>query len=439
MMAGKAFAETTVRGTVLATFKQPVTTLRQGLVVFWHRPREIVMGNMPVEMIPAEELPAAPGTEAFEKLLDEKGFPRPEAGALKWLVDGEEFFPEVERQIAWAKKSINIQLYIFDNDDIGVRYADILKKRSMEVPVRVLYDDFGTASAHLSAPLTPQPKGFQPPADMDEYLEEGSKVKVRMTLNPWLVADHTKLLLFDYRTGILGGMNLGREYYNEWHDLMVRVEGPVVAKLSHIFEKGWKHAGPMGDLTMLVRDRSFSRPASVAGEIPIRVLRTEAVNGKHEIRDASLMAIRGAKRRIYIENPYFASDEVIAAVRAAAVRGVDVRVVLPAEGDSAIMDIGNLATARVLIEAGAKLYRYPRMTHMKVMICDDWATVGSANLDILSMRINSELNISFSDKAEVEKLVNKVFRPDFAVSKRIRLRDTESATAGFAEAVADQL
>ena len=149
--------------------------------------------------------------------------------------------------------------------------------------------------------------------------------------------------------------------------------------------------------------------------------------------------MRGAKRRVLIENPYFASDEILAAVRAAAMRGVDVRVVLPAEGDSAIMDAGNLATARVLIEAGAKVYRYPRMTHMKVMVCDNWATAGSANLDVLSMRINRELNIAFSDKAEVERLVAAIFTPDIARSRRIRIEETRTPQADLAEIIADQL
>ena len=93
----------------------------------------------------------------------------------------------------------------------------------------------------------------------------------------------------------------------------------------------------------------------------------------------------------------------------------------------------------MLIEAGAKVYRFPIMTHMKVMVCDDWATMGSANLDTLSMRINTELNIAFSDKTEVERLMNRVFRPDIAKSRRIRLKETIKPAGGFLEAVADQL
>ncbi len=428
-----------LRATVLAAIRQPVTSARKGIAVFWHRPREVVSGNLPQELLPGQPVPFAPGTSGFEQLLDEKGFSEARYGRLKWLVDGPGFFSELDRQIAGARRSIDAQFYIFDNDEIAVRYADKLRERSDEVGVRVLYDDFGTLSSHLSSPLTPPADDFVPPADMRDYLRDGSDVKVRLSLNPWLVADHTKLMVFDGRTAILGGMNIGREYYSEWHDLMVRVEGPVVGALAEEFSRAWRNNGPWGDFAMLPPDRHYMNPPFMEGDIPLRILKTDSGHARQEIRDASILAIRGARKRIYIENPYFASDDIIAALRSAIRRGVDVRVILAAEGDSAIMDIGNLATARVLIQEGAKLYRYPRMAHLKVMVCDDWATVGSANLDTLSMRINTELNIAFSDKAEVERLVSKLFRPDFARSRRMKLEDTESATAPLAEIIADQL
>lgn len=439
MLAGKSLAESSFRATFLAAVRQPVTSARQGLAVLWHRPREIFVGNLPVDIEAKDALAETPGTAGFEKLLDEMGFPKPENGTLKWLVDGEGFFPELDRQIASARSSINTQIYIFDNDDIAVRYADKLRKRSADLKVRVMFDDFGSASAHLSSPKTKVPASFQAPPDMRAYLEGGSNVQVRRTLNPWLVADHTKLLVFDDRTAILGGMNIGREYFNEWHDLMVRVDGPVVAHLADMFSRTWRQSGPLGDLALLSAPKQFDKPQASPGGIPLRVLRTDPGVGRHEIRDSMLLAIRSAKRRILIENPYFASDEILAAVRAAAMRGVDVRVVLPAEGDSVIMDAGNLVTARILIGAGAKVYRYPRMTHLKAMVCDDWATTGSANLDTLSMRINRELNIAFSDKAEVERLVAAVFTPDIARSRRIRIEETKAANADLAEIFADQL
>lgn len=103
------------------------------------------------------------------------------------------------------------------------------------------------------------------------------------------------------------------------------------------------------------------------------------------------------------------------------------------------MDASNLATARVLIEAGAKVYRYPKMSHLKVMICDDWATMGSANLDTLSMYINNELNIAFSGEENVDELIDAIFKVDFKKSRRIALSETQSARTTLAEILADQL
>lgn len=431
--------KTAFRATALSAIRQPVTTIKLGLVNLWHRPREVVSGNFPIQLSSTDALPDAPGSREFEAMLDRHHFPRAESGTLKWLVDGPGFFPEMDRQLAAARKSIDIQMFIFDNDDIGVRYADALKRRAPEVPVRVLFDDLGSTFAWTAAPQTPGPRGFSPPSDMEEYLQNHSKIRVRRSLNPWLACDHTKLLVFDKRTAILGGMNIGREYFSEWHDLMVRVEGPVLESLSRDFQRTWRKAGPAGDFGLIRKPAIFRRPAPVTEGIPLRVLRTDPAEGRYEILDSILLAIRGARKRVWIENPYFGHDDIATACEAAARRGVDVRVVLPAAGDSPIMDGGNLATANGLIRAGARVFSYPRMTHMKVMICDEWASAGSANLDTLSMRINRELNLAFSQPAAVRELEKAVFNPDFKRSRRMTLAETESATAGLAETLADQL
>lgn len=432
-------ASAAIRATVVSAIRQPVTTGKLGLAVLWNRPREIIAANLPAGNTPRPVLPEAPGTAAFEDLLDEKHFPAAESGSIKLLVDGPGFFPEFQRQIAMARRSIDCQVFIFDNDDIGVRYADLLKVRSPQIRVHVLFDDFGSYGSYSSAPETLGPRGFVPPSDMHDYLRDRSKVRARRTLNPWLVADHTKLFVFDQSTAILGGMNIGREYYSEWHDMMIRVKGPVVHTLTGDFNRAWRKAGPMGDLALLRMPAVVPRPRPLGGDIALRVLRTDPAEGRYEILDSILLAIGGARRRVWIENPYFAHDDVAKAAASAARRGVDVRVIIPVAGDSPVMDAGNLATAYDIILAGGKVFEFPKMTHLKAMICDDWAIVGSANLDTLSMRINRELNIAFAHPPSVRELEKAVFQPDFRQSRKIRLSETTDITNRIAETIADQL
>lgn len=439
MTGGGNIAMAVFRSTAVAAVRQPVTTTRLGLAMLWHRPRELVSGNALAGLASSPARAEAPGTAEFETLLDRQHFPRAEAGTLQWLVDGPGFFPELDRQIAAARESIRVQVFIFDNDDIATRYADALKRRAAEISVQVLFDDLGSTFAQTAAPHTLGPRGFVPPSDIQAYLESRSKVRVRRTLDPWLVCDHTKLFVFDHRCAILGGMNIGREYFSEWHDLMVRVEGPVVGTLAREFSRAWRKAGPSGDLALFRKPAVFQRPKPVAGGIPLRVLRTDPAEGRQEILDSSLLAIQGARRRVWVENPYVAHDDLAVALAAAARRGVDVRLIIPTSGDSPLMDASNLATANGLIQAGVKVYQYPKMTHLKALVCDDWASVGSANFDTLSMRINRELNLAFSDNRTVRELERLVFLPDFRRSKRVRLGQTEGFANGLAEAIADQL
>jgi cardiolipin synthase len=432
-------AMTIFRATAVAAIRQPVTTVKLGIVSLWNRPSEMIDANFLARFSSQKAIKESPGTWQFEKLLDRKHFPRAEAGKIQWLVDGPQFFPELDRQIVAAKKTINIQIYIFDNDDIGVKYANILKRRAPFVKVHVLTDDLGSNTAYCAAPHELGPPGFTSPSDMISYLRENSQVKARRILDPWLACDHTKALIFDGSTALIGGMNIGREYYSEWHDLMLKVEGPIVGSITREFNRAWRKAGPWGDFALIRSPAILRRPKPVIGRIPLRVFRTDAVEGRYDILKATLLAIRGSKKRIWLETPYFSHEAIVLAIAAAARRGVDVRVIIPVCGDSPIMDSGNMGTARDLIQAGAKIYQYPKMTHMKAMICDDWACVGSANLDTLSMRINRELDLAFSDRETVIQLEKAVFRPDLIHSHLIGLKEVREGMNGFAETLANQL
>lgn len=438
MSSARGIAFHLVRSTAVAALRQPVTTTKVGFALFYQRSSEIIRSNLAPPDFTAIQPREAPGTPGFERLLDCNSIRPEESGTLSFRVDGDAFFTDFENEVRRAKKSINLQIFIFDNDDIAVQCADLLRSRASQVPTRVLMDDLGTTFSHTSAPTTRAPKGFVPPGDIAEYLRNASRVEVRRSLTPWLVSDHSKLIVFDHERAYLGGMNIGREYRSEWHDLMVRVEGPIVHSLEREFARAWRKAGPWGDFALIRKPLRPTSPEPGKG-ISLRILRTDPSEGRYDVLNASKLAIQASRKRIWIENPYFASDDFINALIVAAHRGVDVRVILPASGDSPIMDAGNLATARKLIENRVKVFRFPKMTHMKVMICDGWATLGSANLDTLSMRINRELNLSFNDPAAIKALEKAVFIPDFMRSHRMAPEETDDLLGPVVESIADQL
>ena len=282
------------------------------------------------------------------------------------------------------------------------------------------------------------PEGFKQPADIGTYLIRGnSSLLLRETLNPWLITDHTKLHIFDRQVAFLGGMNLGRESRHEWHDLMVSVRGPVVDALSRDFEQTWRRNGPLGDFALFVREPAIE-PEDGPG-VPLRLLRTDVLNARNDIVLAMRHAIRGARKRIWVQMPYFSSDTIENELMSAASRGVDVRLILPEKANHQIMDAGNYVTARNLLKGGVRVYHYPGMTHLKAMVCDGWATVGSANLDTISLHINRELNLSFSDPDLVSQLVTRVFKPDLSNSTPLKIKDIKLKFAPLIESITDQL
>jgi cardiolipin synthase len=361
------------------------------------------------------------------------------SGSLQYLVNGEEYFSALKDAVTSAEKSVYIRSYIFDNDDFAMEIADLLKQRSESVDIRVLLDGLGTILAtRTSAPTLPI--DYKAPGSVRSYLTKDTRLRVRQQTNPWMTGDHSKTTIVDGRLAFVGGMNIGREYRYEWHDLMMKVKGPVVDELRHDFMGTWRHAGALGDLGKLLY--SLKPKKRMAGDLngeayPVRVLRTRP--GDPDIFRAQLAAIKRAKKRIFIESPYLSDDTILHELIRARHRGVDVRVVLPGENENRLMQTNNLAVARTLMKHGARVYHYPGMTHVKAAVYDGWACLGSANMDKLSFRVNREINLATSNPSAVERLVKRLFLPDFAKSVELSEPPPRKWNTFFAEAVADHL
>jgi cardiolipin synthase len=368
------------------------------------------------EVIPSPRLNTGPGMDLdrWERQLDEITGTKLTSGRIKLLIDGEEFFTRLTDSFLEAEESIHMRIYIYDNDDYATQLADLLRERSSDVDVRVLVDGLGTIMANGVHPDT-LPADHRPALSMKEYLTKGSKVRMRLHKNLWLTLDHTKTIMVDRKTAFIGGMNIGREYRYDWHDLMMEVDGPVVNTLQDEFNKAWAYAGILGDLGKAFTRRGSNGAKANDGDYPIRVLFTRTSDS--QIYRAHMAAIKNARRYIFIQNPYIADDAILHELIKARKRGVDVRVVIPENGNWKTMDRSNKLVTNAMMAHGIKVYLYPVMSHVKAAVIDGWACVGSANLDKASFRTNQETNLATSEPEVVKELLERLFYPDFERSR----------------------
>ena len=360
-------------------------------------------------------------------------------GSIRYLIDGDRFFPRLTREIQAAERSVDMRTYIFDNDDLAVRIGKLLKDRSEDIDVRVMLDGLGTilSTKEHSDSL---PADHEAPDSVRSFLQTDSRIKLRQQTNPWLTGDHTKATIIDGRMAFVGGMNIGREYRSEWHDVMMELRGPVVTEIQEDFDEAWVHAGTLGDLGSLLRSLGLKRGKGEEPGVnmyPVRILRTRT--GKSEIYRAQLEAIKRARRRIYIENPYFSSDAILYELVRARYRGVDVRVILPQDGNHITVHKSNVTAINAMLEHGIRVYLYPGMTHVKAAVYDGWACLGSANLDKLSLKVNREMNVATSHPEAVKELVSRLFLTDMARSSEVQEPQVEGVGHFFAEILADHL
>jgi cardiolipin synthase len=352
----------------------------------------------------------------WEGELDYRLGRRASRGKLDFLVDGEQFFPRFIDQVTSAQESVDIRAYIFDNDDVALEIAELLKRRSNEgLDIRVLFDGLGTITAGGEHPSS-LPEDHRAPASIRAYLTDEARTEVRTVKNTWFTGDHAKTMVVDQRTAYLGGMNIGREYRYDWHDLMVEVTGPVVDEINQEFSDAWSRAGLLGDFgPILTLDPDPVNEHSDG--YPLRLIYTRP--GRHEIYDLQREAIRRSRRYIYIENAYFTDDTLLRELVKARRRGVDVRVVIPLETDRGVITRNIALAANTMLKHGIRVYIYPGFTHAKAAIYDGWACMGSANLDRLSLKINREINVATSEPSAVRELMEELFERDFATATEL--------------------
>jgi cardiolipin synthase len=339
-----------------------------------------------------------------------------EATDVRVLDSGTEAFPAIEAAISGARTEIRALYYIWQTDETGRRIAERMAERARAgVKVRILVDGVGSRSflRELAKPLRAagvDVAGFLP-ADF----------------RPWAPTfnfrNHRKLLLMDGGVGFIGGMNIGREYEREWGDQCVQLQGRVLENLDAVFQEDW----------LFVTNRPLGEMPRPAGSEPTAAtaLCTVIASGpdrvEHRVRDSFFLAVTNARRRVWLTSPYFIPDaSLIDALRAAALRGLDVRILTPRQNDVWLAALASRSCHGQLKRAGARIFEYlPRFLHTKNLIVDDeLSIVGSANVDARSFRLNFELTC-FITSVEVNATLASIFESYCLESAEISRVDLE--------------
>jgi cardiolipin synthase len=338
----------------------------------------------------------------------------PVAGnSAELLCDGEEVLPAMLEAIGAARGSVDLEMYTFACDSVGRRFARALAERAQQgLRVRVLVDAAGCRQTPRSFFGWMRERGVrvQGVNPLRKFLLHGALYRWR---------DHRKLLLIDDAAAFVGGLNLSRDYAPRreggcgWKDAAIRVRGPVVEALSASFEKNWRD-GP--------RAAPLATPASspAAGDVPVMLLESRPV-GPGPFAAIFRHAVNQARQRIWIANPYFLPPRSFRkALRRAARRGVDVRLLLPRHSDSAIVLRASQRSYATYLRSGIRLFEWPgAMMHSKAALVDGlWSTIGSYNIDPLSLLVNRELNLVLLGRPTGRRF-EEMFERDFARAEEI--------------------
>lgn len=343
-------------------------------------------------------------------LCDAQIFP---GNDIRIFTSGQAKIAALEADLKAATRFINLQYYIFTDDNVGRRIAKILMDKAQQgVKVRVIYDHVGSFRTK------------------NRFWREMSKAGVecypffRVTL-PVLGSrinwrNHRKLVVIDGNIGYVGGMNIadryidGGKHFKSWRDAHLRINGPAVRALQYTFAVDWNFMGKP-----LIRDVSAETPE--IGEMSAQLVTSGPTSSWSNDELMYQRAIASAKKRIFIQSPYFLpTDGLLKALQTAALSHVDVRILLPRRSDSRMLDYASFSYIAECLRSGIKIYLYePGMMHAKTMVIDDeMAVVGSTNFDFRSFEHNFEVNM-FVYSRQFNERMTSLFMGDLRHSRRL--------------------
>lgn len=317
------------------------------------------------------------------------------------FTSGEELYDSMIESIDNAEHTVMLSTFIWKGDRVGQRFMDAVNNAAARgVNVFLIWDVF----ANLVVPR-----------QFFEQLDERINVHRMYPISEsfWRAPIrstgllHSKVLVVDDEIGYVGGFNIGDAYESEWRDTHVREVGPAVWELRQAFVNVWNEDRRADERIDWIAPNAWNTRVEVHPNLPLQAV--------YPIRRMYLAAIERAQKNIWLSTPYFVPDgKLLEPLRAAAARGVDVRLMLPEQSNHVVVDWVARGFYQDLLDAGVRIFLYtPAMNHSKIATIDGmWATVGTANLDRLSLALNYETNLEVADPAFAEAL-EKVFEADF--------------------------
>lgn len=326
---------------------------------------------------------------------------------LRIFTSGDDLYEEMLAAIDEAQRIVKFETYIWKADPTGQRFIDAFNRAAARgVEVYVSYDGFGNLVVPPSfyRQLDPRIHVFRLPA----FARPFWKGLVRNT-----GFNHSKIMVVDEEIGFVGGFNIGDDYAHLWRDTHVRERGPAVWALDQSISSKWNAHHREGEQMSWRPPESWDPRVTVSANQPPLLV--------YPIRLTYLEAIQRAQHRILINTPYFIPDQqVLDALLHAARRGVDVQVMVPEESNHIVADWASRGYFAAMLEAGITILLYKAsMIHAKTATVDGiWSTVGSANIDRLSLGFNYESNVVVVDRDFAARM-EEIFALDAQQSERI--------------------
>ncbi len=366
---------------------------------------------------PGAALPSAQAREDLEsaRFALRPGDRRP-GNRIDLLRDGAQAYPRMLAAIAGARRFILLETYLFSDDFVGRRFAQALASKAREgVDVRVLFDSLGSRAT---------------PRDFFGWMRsQGVRVQAFHPLRPFLQGlrrrsrNHRKVMIVDGRRAFVGGLNLSKEYESlanggsGWRDTEIELEGPAAADLARRSLEYWPPVKGRRPAPQIL----VGRPPVLEDGSPVMILGSSRLRDRFKISRNLRFAFRQARRRIWIANAYFLPGRALRGeLRRAARRGVDVRLLVPRASDVPPAQYASQRLFERYLRWGIRIFEWPGpMMHAKTAVIDTlWSTVGSYNLDPLSLLHNDELTAVMFNR-EFGARLESMFEEDFRASREL--------------------